>query len=60
MVPPGDRCKYRCKKEPTGPFNRKQLLDFLEQKAKDEKDWEEVKPYIKEIRGNVCMKIFDF
>lgn len=51
MVPPADRVKYRCNKEPTGAFDRKALLDFLEDKAKNEKDWEEVKPYVKEIRG---------
>lgn len=51
MIPPSDRCKYRCDKESTGPLNRKALLDFLEQKAKNEKDWEEIKPYVKEIRG---------
>lgn len=53
MVPPGDRCKYRCKKDPTGPYNRKALLDFLADKAKNEKDWEEAKPFAKEIRGKI-------
>jgi len=52
-IPPSERCRYRTTKEPTGPFNRKHLLDFLENKAKEEKDWEEIKPYIKEIRGKV-------
>ncbi len=51
MVPPADRCKYRTLKEPTGPFNRKKLLDFLAKKAREDKDWEEIKPYIKEVRG---------
>jgi len=51
MVPPSDRCRYKTDKQPTGPFDRKHLLDFLEQKAKEDKDWEEAKPYKKEIRG---------
>jgi len=51
MVPPSDRCRYKTDKQPTGPFDRKHLLDYLEQKAKEDKDWEEAKPYKKEIRG---------
>lgn len=53
MVPPSDRCRYKTDKEPTGPFDRKHLLDYLEKKAKEDKDWEEAKPYKKEIRGTV-------
>merc|ERR1711893_99933 len=52
-IPPNQRCKYRTDKADTGPFNRKHLLDFLEKKAMEEKDWDEVKPYVKEIRGKV-------
>jgi len=52
-VPPSERCAYRTEKEPTGPFDRKKLLDFLEKRAKEEKDWDEAKPYVKEIRGKV-------
>ena len=51
MVPPSDRCRYKTDKSPTGPFDRKHLLDYLEQKAKEDKDWEEAKPYKKETRG---------
>ena len=50
-MPPSERCKYRLDKSPTGPFNRKKLIAFLEKKAKEEKDWDEVKPFTKEIRG---------
>lgn len=50
-IPPSDRCKYRTDKKPTGPFNRKKLLDYLAKKAREDKDWEEIKPYLKEIRG---------
>jgi len=51
MVPPSDRCRYKTDKVPTGPFNRKKLLDYLEQKAMEDKDWDEAKPYTKETRG---------
>ena len=46
MLPPSDRQRPQTKKTPTGPFNRKQLLDFLERKAKEEKDWDESVPYV--------------
>jgi tropomodulin len=51
MVPPSDRCRYKTDKAPTGPFSRKHLLDYLEQKAKEDKDWDEPVPYKKETRG---------
>jgi tropomodulin len=51
MVPPSDRCRYKTDKAPTGPYNRKHLLDYLEQKAKEDKDWDEPVPYKKETRG---------
>jgi len=53
MVPPSDRCRYRTDKPSTGPYSRKHLLDYLEQKAKEDKDWDEAKPYTKEKRGKV-------
>lgn len=52
-IPPAERCRYKCEKQPTGKFDRKGLLDFLEKRAKEEKDWEENKPYVHEIRGKV-------
>lgn len=56
MVPPCDRCRYKTDKLPTGAYNRKRLLDFLEKKAREEKDWEEEKPYTKEKRGNAALQ----
>lgn len=53
LVPPSDRCRYKTDKAPTGPYNRKKLLDYLETKAKEDKDWDEAKPYKKETRGKV-------
>lgn len=51
LLPPSQRMKNQTSKAPTGPYHRKKLLDFLEKKAKEEKDWEQNKPFVKEIRG---------
>ncbi|KAJ8313398.1 hypothetical protein KUTeg_009026 [Tegillarca granosa] len=53
LLPPSQRVKDQTKKSPTGKFNRKQLLQFLEKRAKEEKDWEQNKPYVKEIKGKI-------
>ena len=57
-IPPSERCAYRTTKAPTGPYNRKHLIDFLEKKAKEEKDWDEAKPYAKEVRGKSNCSLF--
>ena len=43
--------KSQTTKDPTGPFSRKKLLAFLEKKAKEEKDWENVTQYVKKEPG---------
>ncbi|VDO96878.1 unnamed protein product [Soboliphyme baturini] len=45
LLPPSQRCRDQTTKGPTGPYNREKLLKFLEEKAKNEKDWEEKVPY---------------
>ncbi|KFD58804.1 hypothetical protein M513_00497 [Trichuris suis] len=45
LLPPSQRCRDQTTKKPTGPFSREQLLKFLEEKAINEKDWEERVPY---------------
>jgi tropomodulin len=40
--------KPQTTKEPTGPYKRNELLRFLEEQGKSEKDWEQNKPFIKE------------
>ncbi|CAD6184541.1 unnamed protein product [Caenorhabditis auriculariae] len=45
MLPPSQRCRDQTDKEPTGPYKRDNLLKFLEEKAKNEKDWEDVSPF---------------
>ncbi|XP_050396693.1 tropomodulin-1 [Patella vulgata] len=53
LLPPSQRQKDQTDKSPTGPYRRQKLLDFLEKKAKEEKDWEQNKPYVKETKGKV-------
>jgi len=45
--------RYDCELEPTGDFDRQGLIKFLEDKAKNDKDWDEYKPYVHETRGKV-------
>ncbi|KAK0424036.1 hypothetical protein QR680_008468 [Steinernema hermaphroditum] len=45
LLPPSQRCRNQTEKEPTGPFQREKLLQFLEESAKKEEDWEEAVPY---------------
>ncbi|UJR15508.1 hypothetical protein I4U23_002449 [Adineta vaga] len=53
-LPAGDRCKPQTNKAATGPYNRNQLLEFLTEQGKNEKDWDEQKPYVAgEKRGKV-------
>ncbi|EPB77493.1 Tropomodulin [Ancylostoma ceylanicum] len=54
MLPPSQRCRDQTDKSPTGPFKRDHLLKFLEEQAKNEKDWEDVVPFSPGIkRGKV-------
>lgn len=45
MLPASQRCKDQTKKAPTGPLNRKKLLEYLERTAREQADWPEAKPY---------------
>ncbi|KAK5977956.1 Tropomodulin [Trichostrongylus colubriformis] len=45
MLPPSERCRDQTTKSPTGPFKRDHLLKYLEEQAKNEKDWEDVVPF---------------
>jgi len=51
MLPASQRCKNQTEKDPTGQFSRQKLLQFLEDKAKHEKDWENKVAFTKETRG---------
>uniref|UniRef100_A0A0X3PM41 Tropomodulin n=1 Tax=Schistocephalus solidus TaxID=70667 RepID=A0A0X3PM41_SCHSO len=56
LLPPSQRCRDQTTKEPTGPFNREKLIQFLVEKAKADPDWDEAVPYEKKIRGKVFEK----
>lgn len=51
-LPARERCREQTKKAPTGKYNRDNLLKFLEDQAKSEKDWD-TKVYVKETKGKV-------
>ena len=53
-LPARDRCKPQTFKSPTGVYDRSKLLDFLAEQGKNEKDWDEHKPYVPgEKKGKV-------
>jgi len=52
-LPASQRCRDQTKKDPTGPYKRDKLLKFLEDQGRAEKDWEQNKAYVKEVRGKV-------
>lgn len=51
LLPPSERSAYKTDKQPTGKFNREALLQYLEDEAKNEKDWDEPVPFSKVTRG---------
>ncbi|XP_067012099.1 tropomodulin isoform X3 [Anabrus simplex] len=52
MLPPSQRCSYACEKEPTGPLNRKKLIEHINKQALETPDQPELKPYVPgTIRG---------
>ena len=52
MLPPSERCRNQTSKEPTGKFNRVHLIEYLEDEAKKEDDWEENVPFVAgQVRG---------
>ncbi|CAG7820583.1 unnamed protein product [Allacma fusca] len=46
LLPPDQRTSYLCMKGPTGPLNRKQLIDHINKIALETPDRPELKPYI--------------
>lgn len=51
-LPANERCAYKCDKAPTGPLNRRALLDFINEQAKKLPDKPELVPYVAgTIRG---------
>jgi len=53
-LPASDRCKPQTNKTPSGIYDRTKLLEFLTEQGKNEKDWEEHKPFVAgEKKGKV-------
>ncbi|XP_071444628.1 tropomodulin isoform X2 [Hetaerina americana] len=46
LLPPSQRCSYACEKDPTGPLNRKKLIEHINKQALETPDKPEVKPYV--------------
>lgn len=46
LVPPSERCGYRCEKESTGPLDRKQLINHINDQAINEPDVPELVPFV--------------
>jgi tropomodulin len=54
LLPPSQRCKDQTTKAVTGPLNRKKLLTFLTNFAKQQEDWPELKPFQQGVkRGKI-------
>uniref|UniRef100_A0A0B6ZP77 Tropomodulin n=1 Tax=Arion vulgaris TaxID=1028688 RepID=A0A0B6ZP77_9EUPU len=51
LLPASQRSRDQTDKTATGPFSRQKLLNFLEEKARQEKDWENTVPFAKETKG---------
>lgn len=62
-MPPSERCSYECDKSPTGPLNRKKLIEHINKQALETPDIPELKPYVPGvIRGKKvhipCERLF--
>ncbi|KAL1140152.1 hypothetical protein AAG570_000084 [Ranatra chinensis] len=52
LLPPSQRCSYECEKQPTGPLDRKKLIEHINKQALETPDLPELKPYVPgTIRG---------
>lgn len=50
LLPPSQRCKDQTSKLPTGPLNRRQMLNFLTKFAKEQEDWPELKKFVPGVK----------
>lgn len=46
LLPPDQRCSYECEKSPTGPLNRRKLIQHINKQALETPDKPEAKPYV--------------
>ena len=47
LLPPSDRLPPHTRRKPTGPYDRKHLIDHLKQQAEDSKVGEDYVPFVK-------------
>lgn len=51
-MPPDQRCGYECTKSPTGPLDRKKLIEHINKQAIEAPDEPEFEPFVKgTVRG---------
>ncbi|XP_073942715.1 LOW QUALITY PROTEIN: tropomodulin [Choristoneura fumiferana] len=56
FLPPSQRNNYDCEKDPTGPLNRKKLIEHINKQALETPDRPEVKPFVAGVvRGKKWM-----
>ncbi|CAG9858673.1 unnamed protein product [Phyllotreta striolata] len=46
FLPPSQRNSYECEKDPTGPLNRRKLIDYINKEALETPDRPELEPYV--------------
>lgn len=46
LIPPSERNSYKCEKGPTGPLDRKKLIDHINEQALNEPDRPDLVPYV--------------
>jgi tropomodulin len=46
FLPPSQRTSYECVKEPTGPLDRKKLIEHINKQAIETPDIPEIEPYV--------------
>jgi len=52
FLPPNQRCSYACEKSPTGPLDRKKLIEHINKEAVETPDVPEFEPFVKgTVRG---------
>lgn len=62
-MPPSQRCSYECDKSPTGPLNRKKLIEHINKQALETPDIPELKPYVpgvirgKKVSSNYVLRV---
>ena len=50
FLPPSARCTYHCDKKPTGPYNRKKLLNYIYDQAKKTPDKIDYVPHVPGVK----------